>query len=122
VAGTTPAAPPDRQHCAGERARSAGGSGQSAEPGETFADPSSLRAREASPFAHPGSEDAMWSHMKVFVLMAGLTALFGGLGSLVGGTTGLVVAIALAAAMNVAMYFWSAKVVRRSRALRVEVA
>ena len=27
----------------------------------------------------------MWSHMKVFVLMAGLTALLGGLGSLVGG-------------------------------------
>ena len=61
----------------------------------------------------------MWSHMKVFVLMAGLTALLGGLGSLVGGTTGLVVAIALAAAMNVAAYFWSSKLVLRMYGARV---
>jgi heat shock protein HtpX len=61
----------------------------------------------------------MWSHVKVFVLMAGLTALFGGLGSLVGGTTGVVVAIAIAAAMNVAAYFWSSKVVLRMYGARV---
>ena len=55
----------------------------------------------------------MGGHAKVFMLMAGLTALLGGFGSLAGGTTGLVVATGLAAAMNVAAYFWSSKLVLR---------
>ncbi len=40
----------------------------------------------------------MHSHRRVFVPMAGLTALFGAFRSVGGGTTGLAIAIALAAA------------------------
>jgi len=51
-AGSHDPAPADRQHCASERARSAGGSGGMAEPGETFAT-GSFRQREVSPLARP---------------------------------------------------------------------
>ena len=53
------------------------------------------------------------STTKVFLLMAGLTGLLGAMGHALGGTTGLTVALALAAATNVAMYFWSSRLVLR---------
>ena len=64
----------------------------------------------------------MWKHARVFVLMAALTALLGTLGALVGGTTGIIVAIALSAALNVAMYFWSSTLVLRMYGARIVTA
>jgi heat shock protein HtpX len=55
----------------------------------------------------------MYNHMKVFALMAGLTALLGALGSYFGGEGGLVSALLFAGLMNVGMYFWSSKIVLR---------
>jgi heat shock protein HtpX len=52
-------------------------------------------------------------HMKVFVLMAGLTALVVAAGQLVGGSSGALMALVLAGVMNFAMYFVSDKVVLR---------
>jgi heat shock protein HtpX len=52
--------------------------------------------------------------LKVFILLAGLTALFGAVGGAVGGTSGAVLALGLAAVMNVVMYFGSASMVLRS--------
>ena len=51
------------------------------------------------------------NNLKVFVLMAGLTALFGALGSALGGSTGMVAALAFAGIMNVVMYWASSKMV-----------
>ncbi|HEX8276130.1 MAG TPA: zinc metalloprotease HtpX [Longimicrobiaceae bacterium] len=51
------------------------------------------------------------NNLKVFLLMAGLTALFGALGSALGGTTGMVAALAFAGIMNVVMYWASSKMV-----------
>jgi heat shock protein HtpX len=58
----------------------------------------------------------------VFVLMAALTGLLGAFGSLVGGTTGVVVAVLLAALMNLAMYFWSSRLVLRMYGAQVITA
>jgi len=55
----------------------------------------------------------MWNNTKVFLLMAGLTALLGAIGQFLGGTSGLFLAIVFAAVTNVAMYFWSSKLVLR---------
>jgi heat shock protein HtpX len=55
----------------------------------------------------------MYNNVKVFGLMAGLTALLGALGSYFGGQGGLVSALLFAGVMNVAMYFWSSKIVLR---------
>jgi len=51
------------------------------------------------------------SNIKVFVLMAGLTALFGAVGGLIGGQAGMVMALVFAALMNVVMYWASAGMV-----------
>ena len=51
--------------------------------------------------------------------MAGLTGLLGAIGHALGGKTGLMVAIALAAVTNVAMYFWSSRLVLRMYRARV---
>jgi heat shock protein HtpX len=51
------------------------------------------------------------NNLKVFLLMAGLTALFGALGSALGGTTGMAAALAFAGIMNVVMYWASSKMV-----------
>jgi heat shock protein HtpX len=51
--------------------------------------------------------------LKVFVLMAALTALIVGAGQMIGGTNGAVTALALAALMNFAAYFWSDRMVLR---------
>ncbi|HEU4995383.1 MAG TPA: zinc metalloprotease HtpX [Gemmatimonadaceae bacterium] len=53
------------------------------------------------------------NNVKVFVLMAGMTALFGALGSYIGGQNGMFMALAFAGAMNVFMYYNSSKMVLR---------
>lgn len=53
------------------------------------------------------------NNVKVFVLMAGLTALLGVLGGSFGGQQGMVMALVFAGVMNVGMYFFSSKVVLR---------
>ena len=59
------------------------------------------------------------SNVKVFLLMAGLTGLFVALGGWIGGQTGMVLAAAFAAVMNLAMYFGSARLVLRMYGARV---
>jgi len=59
------------------------------------------------------------SNVKVFVLMAGLTALFGALGASFGGMTGLVIALVLGGGMNLFMYWNSASMVLRSYGAQV---
>jgi heat shock protein HtpX len=51
------------------------------------------------------------SNVKVFALMAGLTALFGAVGGMIGGQGGMVMALVFAAVMNVVMYRASAAMV-----------
>lgn len=53
----------------------------------------------------------MSGYTKTFMLMAALTALFMGLGALLGGTSGAIIALAIAAAMNVFAYWNSDKAV-----------
>jgi heat shock protein HtpX len=62
---------------------------------------------------------AFWSNTKVFLMMAGLTALLGAAGQALGGAAGLVMALVLGAAANIAMYFWSASMVLRAYGARV---
>ena len=57
--------------------------------------------------------------MRVFLLMAGLTALLVVLGGAVGGQSGAVLFFVLAAAMNFGMYWWSDKVVLRMYRARI---
>ena len=52
-------------------------------------------------------------NVKVFVLMAGMTALFGVVGGMIGGQSGMVIALVFAAVMNVVMYWASAGMVLR---------
>jgi heat shock protein HtpX len=59
------------------------------------------------------------NNIKVFVLMAGLTALLVALGGMFGGQSGMVVAFLFAAAMNFFMYFASDKMVLRMYGARV---
>jgi heat shock protein HtpX len=59
------------------------------------------------------------NNVKVFVLMAGLTALFGAVGGTFGGSGGLVIALVLAAGMNLFMYWNSASMVLRSYGAQV---
>lgn len=54
------------------------------------------------------------NNVKVFVLMAGLTAIFAGIGQLVGGQSGAIFALFLAGAMNLVMYWTSSKMVLRA--------
>ena len=49
----------------------------------------------------------MGGYVKTFILMAALTALFMGLGAMLGGTTGAVIALVAAAGMNL-MGYWNA--------------
>lgn len=62
------------------------------------------------------------NNAKVFVLMAGLTALFGGVGALLGGQSGMVMALVFAAVMNVAMYWGSSTMVLRMYGAQVVTA
>jgi heat shock protein HtpX len=61
----------------------------------------------------------VYNNVKVFALMAGLTALLGALGSYFGGEGGLLSALVFAGLMNVAMYYWSSKIVLRMYGARV---
>lgn len=58
-------------------------------------------------------------NVKVFVLLAGMTALFGVAGAAVGGRGGAMIALAIAAVMNFVMYFNSSKMVLKSYKARV---
>jgi heat shock protein HtpX len=51
--------------------------------------------------------------MKTFLLMAALTAVVVGTGWLIGGYTGMVIALVIAGAMNFASYWWSDRIVLR---------
>jgi len=62
---------------------------------------------------------AFWSNTKVFLMMAGLTALLGAAGQALGGTAGLALALGLGAVANVALYFWSGPMVLRMYGARV---
>ncbi|HXF95444.1 MAG TPA: zinc metalloprotease HtpX [Gemmatimonadales bacterium] len=57
--------------------------------------------------------------LKVFVLMAGLTALLAGIGQWVGGTSGALTALVFAGLMNFAMYYWSDRAVLAMYGARV---
>ena len=59
------------------------------------------------------------NNIKVFVLMAGLTALLVALGGALGGENGLVFALVFAIAANFFMYFQSDKLVLRAYRARV---
>lgn len=61
------------------------------------------------------------NHLKTYILIAGLTALFGGVGYLIGGSGGMVIALAVAGAMNLFAY-WNADkmVLRHFRAQEVD--
>jgi heat shock protein HtpX len=55
----------------------------------------------------------MRGNFKVFLLMAGMTALLGAVGGWFGGQSGMVMALVMAAGMNFFMYFGSARMVLR---------
>jgi len=54
------------------------------------------------------------NHLKTYILLAGLTALFAGAGYLIGGPTGMAIALALAVAMNAFSYWNADKIVLRT--------
>lgn len=54
------------------------------------------------------------NHFKTYMLLAGLTALFAGAGYLIGGPTGMAIALALAVAMNAFSYWNADKIVLRT--------
>lgn len=56
--------------------------------------------------------------MKTFVLLAAMTALFMGVGFLIGGTVGMAIAFVVAAGMNVFAYWNSDKIVLRMQGAR----
>ena len=51
------------------------------------------------------------NHLKTFILLAALTALFAGLGYLIGGATGMAIALLLAGGMNLFSYWNADKIV-----------
>ena len=53
------------------------------------------------------------SHLKVFVLMAGMTALFIAIGGAIGGQGGMIMTLVLAGVMNFVMYYASSSIVLR---------
>jgi heat shock protein HtpX len=53
------------------------------------------------------------NNVKVFVMMAGMTALFGALGAAFGGQSGMLMALAFAGVMNFVMYYKSSSMVLR---------
>jgi heat shock protein HtpX len=62
------------------------------------------------------------NNAKVFVLMAGLTALFVAIGGAIGGQSGMVMALLFAGVMNFAMYWTSSSMVLRMYGARVVTA
>ena len=55
----------------------------------------------------------MWNYTRTFLLMAALTALFIGVGGLIGGQSGLLIALLIAGGMNLFAYWNSDKMVLR---------
>ncbi|GLC24085.1 zinc metalloprotease HtpX [Roseisolibacter agri] len=62
------------------------------------------------------------NNVKVFVLMAGLTALLVALGGAFGGSTGATIMVAVSAVMNLAMYWGSSSMVLRAYGAQVVTA
>ena len=62
------------------------------------------------------------NNSKVFILMAGLTALFGGVGAYFGGQSGLVMALLFAAGTNFFMYYASSTMVLKMYRAKVVTA
>ena len=62
------------------------------------------------------------NNVKVFALLAGLTALFMMIGQAIGGASGMWIALLLAAGMNFFMYWGSASMVLRAYRARVVTA
>ena len=69
--------------------------------------------REIEGRQRPGNGWSMWNHTRTFLLMAVLTALFVGVGGLIAGQGGLLIAFVIAAGMNLFAYWNSDKVVLR---------
>jgi len=61
----------------------------------------------------------MTNNARTFVLLAGLMALFLGLGQLVGGTQGMVMALLIGGAFNFIMFYFSDRIVLRMYGARV---
>jgi heat shock protein HtpX len=59
------------------------------------------------------------NNVKVFVLMAGLTALFVAIGGAIGGQSGMLIALLLGGAMNFIMYWTSSSMVLRAYGAQV---
>ncbi len=59
------------------------------------------------------------SNVKIFVLMAGLTALFIAIGGAIGGQSGMTMALVLAAAVNLISYYASSTIVLRMYGAKV---
>lgn len=53
------------------------------------------------------------NHLKTYILLAAMTALFGAVGYLIGGSSGMLIALAVAAAMNLFAYWNADKMVLR---------
>jgi heat shock protein HtpX len=62
------------------------------------------------------------NNVRVFVLMAGLTALFGVIGAAVGGQSGMIMALLFAGVMNFIMYWSSSSMVLRMYGARTVTA
>ena len=62
------------------------------------------------------------NNVKVFVLMAGMTALFAGIGQAIGGSNGALMALLFAGAMNLFMYWTSGSMVLRAYGAEVVTA
>ncbi len=65
----------------------------------------------------------MKNHLRTFTLLAALTALFVGIGYLIGGPTGMLIAFVLAAGMNLVSYWNADKIVLKMyRAVEVDAS
>ncbi|MEX2180203.1 MAG: zinc metalloprotease HtpX [Gemmatimonadaceae bacterium] len=62
------------------------------------------------------------NNVKVFGLMAGMTALFGAIGTYFGGQSGMIMALGFAGVMNFVMYYKSSSMVMRMYKARVVTA
>ena len=62
------------------------------------------------------------NNVKVFALLAGMTALFVAIGGMIGGQSGMLIALVLAAGMNAFMYWNSDKMVLRAYKAQVVTA
>src|SRR5262245_7787977 len=76
-----------------------------ARPNISGAMPNPVAARRRCPKV--SAKEATMNHLRTAVLLAGLTALFMGVGYLIGGGSGAVIALLVAAGMNLASY-WNA--------------